>query len=712
MLNSTFTDSEYTAQEIVQYIWSKKYCYAEKDKSLKDTIYRVANAVAQAESVPEEWLPVFTQLMDVFLPGGRVLNSLGTSRVKTTAMNCFVSQAIPDSMDGIFSTIHKAALTMQAGGGIGFDWSTLRPKGSHVKGVGSNSSGPVSFMRVADSMCSTISSAGHRRGAMMAVMRVDHPDIEDFITCKRGSENSVLTNFNLSVAVTNAFMNAVKENRDWSLVFEGKAYKTMPARVLWDMILSQTYDYAEPGVIFLDRVNRLNNLFYCEEIRATNPCGEQPLPPNGACNLGSLNLTKFIVSPFNSPYFDYVSFENAITTAVRFLDNIIDVARLPLQEQAIEVKNKRRIGLGITGLGNAIWMLGMDYGSSESVSFCNNIAHFMRDAAYRASINLAKEKGHFPLFDAEQYLAGDFIKKLPDDIREDIKRHGIRNSHLLTIAPTGTTSLLWGNISSGVEPIFALSVERTIKEGDGKEKKVVLDDYAYRIWKQLYGNGRDPGVLTSAQIPAKGHIDVMAAFQEYFDASISKTITFDPNTSFEDFRDTYMYAYEKGLKGCTVFRESGKISGVIKKKSDDYIYPLSIPDMRIKHAISVSIPDEGKYEIEITVVDNKPKEVWMHAPVEAKYASLIQAVVRLLSIGLRCNIDPKSLLKQLRGANMEYGNISSPLAYIERAILRVMGTLGVKADIVGSSFCPQCEGVLVVEEGCIKCSSCEYNKCS
>lgn len=700
-------------QSLVDYIWNKKYRFT-TDKSIGDTKMRIAAAAAQAESNPAAWTDPFYDLMNVFLPGGRVINSLGTDRKKTTSFNCFVSQTLADSMDGIFDSLHKAALTMQAGGGVGFDFSTLRPKGAAVKGVGSNSSGPISFMRTFDAMCKTISSAGHRRGAMMAVMRCDHPDIEDFVTAKRGEVNEALKNFNLSVLVTDAFMTAIKENREWNLVFGGTIYRTISARTLWDLILKNNYDYAEPGVIFIDRVNRMNNLYWLEEIRATNPCGEQPLPPNGACNLGSINLISYVRDPFSQEaLFDFNAFGGDVATAVRYLDDIIDVAHIPLKEQRDEVKSKRRIGLGVTGLGDMLWMMGLPYGSKEAVSFCKSLACFMRDHAYKASISLAVEKGAFPLFDAEKYLDGEFIKSLPDSIRDDIRSYGIRNSHILSIAPTGTTSLLWGNISSGVEPILYLTANREISEGgDGKKIKVSIEDHAYGLWKSIKGTDVNPDVLIASQIPARGHIDIMAAFQEFFDASISKTISFDANTSFEDFAETYLYAYEAGVKGCTVYRPSGKIGEVVSAKEDGYVQPLPVPEDRVKHATRINIPDEGVYEVEVTIVDGHPREVWMHAPLENRYAALFEAIARLASILLRANIDPGQILKQIKKANLSSGFVSSPLAFLERALTRIMGNIGVKHGMSAGRGCPKCGSEIVMEESCVHCTACDWSRCS
>lgn len=697
-------------EELQDYIWSQKY-KADNDGSLQDTFLRVARAVAIAEpeGEREKWTEEFIKLFDVFLPGGRILNCLGSGKKKTTPFNCFVSGTIDDSMESIFQRLHEAALTMQAGGGVGFDFSTLRPVGAEVKGVGASSSGPLSFMAVYDRMCKTIASSGHRRGAMMAVMRIDHPNIESFITAKRGEDNKAFQNFNFSVLVTDNFMEALQKDGDWNLVFGGKVYKTLSARQLWDLIMVNNYDYAEPGVIFIDRVNAMNSLNYAETIAATNPCGEQPLPPFGACNLGSINLVKFIRHPFTpEAYFDYDSLNNIIPVAVRFLDDVIDVARLPLKEQELEVKNKRRIGLGITGVGDAFWMLGCQYGSAESLQIAENIAKTIRDAAFTASADLAAEKGSFPLYDAF-YLEGFFTKTLPEHIRDAIKRHGIRNSHLLTIAPTGTTSLLWGNVSSGIEPIFELSVERKIKSGDS-EIKVNIDDYAYCAWKRISGNGTSPDVKISSDVSAKEHIDVMAVFQKYIDASISKTIVFDPNVSFEEFKETYLYAYNAGLKGCTVYRNSGKIGAVISNAKDIYVSPMKLPDYRVKHSVKVDTP-EGSMYVDVTEVDGRPREVWVVTPVEADRPEDLDAICKLASIALRSNIHPDEVLKQITTSIRKYGHVSSMLAFVERGIRRGFAKIiGDGKRVVGKP-CPVCGSPLVYQQGCVKCSSCDYDKC-
>lgn len=697
-------------EELQDYIWQQKY-KADNDGSLQDTFRRVAYAAAMAEpeSEREKWAEEFIKLFDVFLPGGRVLNCLGSGKKKTTPFNCFVSGTIDDSMESIFQRLREAALTMQAGGGVGFDFSTLRPAGAEVKGVGAASSGPLSFMAVYDRMCKTIASSGHRRGAMMAVMRIDHPDIEHFITAKRGDDNKAFQNFNLSVLVTDNFIEAVQKDRNWNLVFGGRVYKTTPARQIWEQIMINNYDYAEPGVIFIDRVNAMNSLNYLETITATNPCGEQPLPPFGACNLGSINLVKFVCRPFTpEAYFDYDLLKSIVPVAVRFLDDVIDVARLPLKEQELEVKSKRRIGLGVTGVGDAFWMLGCQYGDARSLQIAEAIAKTIRDAAFTASADLAAEKGSFPLYDT-RYLDGAFTKTLPEHIRDAIKKHGIRNSHLLTIAPTGTTSLLWGNVSSGIEPILELSAVRKIKQPGDSEIKVNIDDYAYYMWKRV-NNGASPNIKISSDISAKEHIDVMAVFQKYIDASISKTIIFPPNVSFEEFKETYLYAYNMGLKGCTVYRNSGKLDAVISSAKDIYVSPMKLPDYRIKHSIKVDTP-EGSMYVDVTEVDGHPREVWVVTPVEAERPEDLDAICKLASIALRSNIHPDEVLKQITSSIRKYGHVSSMLAFVERGIRRGFAKIMGDGKRVAGKPCPVCGSPLVYQQGCVKCSTCDYDKC-
>jgi ribonucleoside-diphosphate reductase alpha chain len=477
---------------------------------------------------------------------------------------------VPDDMAGIFEHLKEAALTMQQGGGIGYDFSTLRPRGAPVKGVGADASGPLSFMDVWDAMCRTIMSAGSRRGAMMATLRCDHPDIEAFIEAKR--EANRLRMFNLSVLVTDDFMRAVKQNEPWELKFNGTAYRSVQARELWDKIMRATYAFAEPGVIFIDRINKRNNLHYCETISATNPCGEQPLPPYGACLLGSINLARLVQKPFESDAaLDLEELDRLTRQAVRMMDNTIDVSNFPLPQQETEARNKRRIGLGITGLADALIMVGARYGSAASITLIETWMKRLQRAAYLASVDLAREKGPFPLFDREAYLAGESIRELDADVRDAIAQHGIRNALLTSIAPTGTISLLADNISSGLEPVFSFTYLRTVLMPDGTRRQEEVSDYAYRLFRQIKGENLP---LTEAFVDAQSlapadHVRVQAAVQKYIDSSISKTINVPEEIDFESFKDIYLMAYEQGCKGCTTYRPNDITGSVLTIKKDE-----------------------------------------------------------------------------------------------------------------------------------------------
>src|SRR5882757_9427904 len=477
--------------DISRQIWDMKYRLKAPDgtpidRAVADSWSRVALALAEAEA-PGQWVAHALDFAHAlaghkFLPAGRILAGAGTGR-SVTLFNCFVMGTVEDSMDGIFSGLREAALTLQQGGGIGYDFSSLRPKGAPVAGVGADASGPVSFMDVWDAMCRTIMSAGSRRGAMMATMAVDHPDIEDFITAKRTPGR--LSNFNLSVLVSDAFMAAVKTDAEWPLQFGGKTYRTVKAKALWETIMRSTYDYAEPGVIFIDRINQQNNLGYCETISATNPCGEQPLPPYGACLLGSINLARLVRDPFEeSAALDTAELDRLVATAVRMMDNAIDVSRFPLEAQAQEARAKRRIGLGVTGLADALIFCKVRYGSPRSLELIRIWLAAISHAAYRASVELAQEKGPFPLFDRDPYLARPHIQALPPDIYSAIAAHGIRNALLTSIAPTGTISLFADNVSSGIEPVFAFSYTRKLLQPDGTRTEQTVEDYAYRLFRR------------------------------------------------------------------------------------------------------------------------------------------------------------------------------------------------------------------------------------
>ena len=558
---------------ISQQIWDMKYRLKKADgqpvdKTLADTWRRVARALAAPEDDAEAWEERFFEALEDFrfLPAGRVVSGAGSER-NVTLFNCFVMGDVPDDMAGIFDNLKEASLTLQQGGGIGYDFSTLRPKGSLVKGVGADASGPLSFMDVWDSMCRTIMSAGSRRGAMMAVMRCDHPDIEAFIEAKR--EPGRLRMFNLSVLVTDAFMRAVKEDAVWQLEFEGSVFKSMAARDLWDKIMRATYAYAEPGVVFIDRINRFNNLYYCENIHATNPCGEQPLPPYGACLLGSLNLARLVEAPFTPRALLDTGTLGALTaTAVRMLDNAIDVSRFPLPQQADEARAKRRMGLGVTGLADALIMCGVRYGSREAVALTEAWMKEIQRAAYLASARLATEKGAFPLYDAEKYLNGETVRGLDADVRAAIAEHGIRNSLLTSVAPTGTISLFADNVSSGLEPVFSFQYTRHVLMPDGQRREEEVTDHAYRLFRRLHGADAPlPDCFVDAQgLSPADHLVMQAAVQKYVDSSISKTINCPENISFADFEGIYTEAFELGCKGCTTYRPNVVTGAVLEAK--------------------------------------------------------------------------------------------------------------------------------------------------
>ena len=573
--------------DISRHVWETKYRYAH-ERTITDSWRRIARALAAVEPNDSDgWeARYFSILQDFkFLPGGRIQAGAGTAR-NVTLFNCFVMGPIEDSIPGIFQALQEGAVTMQQGGGIGLDFSTLRPRGTLAKSAGTVASGPVSFMQIWDAMCGTILSTGARRGAMMATLRCDHPDIEEFVAAKQ--QPGQLRRFNLSIQVTDAFIAAVRSDAEWPLVFPAAAcdgdgdtvlrqwpgeagavpcrvIRRVRARQLWDRILQATYDYSEPGVLFIDRINQFNNLRYRERITATNPCGEIPLPPYGACDLGSLNLTCFVRSPFTPEAgIDFESLADTAQIAVRLLDNVIDASRFPLPEQAENAHRSRRIGLGITGLADVLVMLGLTYGSDRSISLAAEIMRCVCHSAYRASIALAKEKAKFPYFERDKYLQSPFIRSLPQDIQEGISADGIRNSHLLAIAPTGTISLLAGNVSSGLEPIFAASYTRKVLVGNETAKDFVLTDNALHRWRERSGQtkGLPVGFVTAPELSVRAHVAMQAALQPFVDNSISKTINVPSDCPFSEFKQIYDLAYDQGLKGCTTFRPN-PITGTV-----------------------------------------------------------------------------------------------------------------------------------------------------
>lgn len=740
-------------------IWSRKYRFAgsrdvPEDRDVQATLRRVAGACAAAEEDREKWTKEFEEVLQnfEFIPGGRIIANLGTSREAVTMFNCYVMNKIEDSIEGIFDTVKESAMTQKQGGGVGFDFSTIRPEGSHIKGCGAQSSGPISFMKVLDSTCRTIMSAGQRRGAQMGVMRCDHPDIEAFITAKR--KNEQLQMFNLSVGITKEFMEAVKSNADWELKFNGEVYKTVKAAELWQMIMRSTYDYAEPGFILIDKINEMNNLSYCEKIAATNPCGEQPLPPYGACLLGSANLTRFVSRPFaEDSTFNYERLQEVITTAVRFLDNIIELSNYPLEQQRAEAESKRRMGIGITGLADAFIFLGIKYGSPESVEIAEKIMQTITHAAYRASVELAKEKGAFRLFDAKKYIKGNFIKNLPQDIQNGIREHGIRNSHLTSIAPTGTISLLAGNVSSGLEPVFAFHYTRTIRNSHEDDvSKVKISDYAYDLYCKLKNvdavDDKDlPEYFVSAcDVKPIEHLNIQAVLQKHVDSSISKTINIPSDYPFEEFEDIYMKAYEKGLKGCTTFRPSEFITGVLvkddkkkpelKEAENEYQIPkrpeqLEGTTYKLKTPLS---PDALYVTINDLIEDGvrRPYELFINTK-NLQHYSWIVAISRLISAVFRHESTPTFLIDELKsiydpnGGYFKKGkympSLVADIGYVVEQHLEKIGMAIGSAKLKSAStvtevpdsnkmICPQCnQRELISQENCLKCLACEYSKC-
>ena len=745
---------------IAEQIWDMKYRLKDADgtaidKSVEDTWARIAKDLASVEKNKEQWEKEFYAALEdfKFLPAGRITAGAGTNR-KVTLFNCFVMGTIPDDMEGIFNMLKEAALTMQQGGGIGYDFSTIRPNGALVKGVAADASGPLSFMDVWDSMCRTIMSAGSRRGAMMATMRCDHPDIEQFISAK--SDPIRLRMFNLSVLVTDPFMEAVKNDGDWNLIFNGEVYKTLKARTLWDQIMQSTYDYAEPGVIFIDRINKLNNLNYCETISATNPCGEQPLPPYGACLLGSINFAQLVEKPFEkSAKINEAELESLVATAVRMMDNVVDASKFPLKEQAQEAKNKRRIGLGVTGLADALLMVGLRYGSDEAAAQTERWLHILAKSAYSASVELAKEKGAFPLFDAEAFLKSGSMQTMDKEICCDIKKYGIRNALLTSIAPTGTISLYAGNVSSGIEPVFAYSYTRKVLQKDGSKTEEEVVDYAVRMWRDLKGDTPLPDYFVNAQtLSPLEHVKMQSAAQKWIDSSISKTINCPEDIDFESFKSVYMEAYETGCKGCTTYRPNDVTGSVLTVSSSkekpmeeegaDVIYmsePLDRPNELEGSTYKLKWPD-SEHAIYVTINDalvngsRRPFEVFINSKNMEHFAWTV-ALTRMISAVFRRGGDVSFVVEELKAVFDPRGGAWVNGKYIPSILAAIGGVLethmvkigflegeglGLKEDPKSNQVinfsenkakaCTSCgQFEMQMVEGCMTCRSCCYSKC-
>jgi ribonucleoside-diphosphate reductase alpha chain len=765
---------------IAERVWNDKYRLKRDDgtpvdRTVSDSWARVAKAVAAAEPAEQRarWAKRFGEMMEGyrFLPAGRILAGAGSNR-RVTLFNCFVMGTIPDDLSGIFENLKEAALTMQAGGGIGHDFSTLRPKGAPVRGIGADASGPISFMDVWDAMCRTIKSAGSRRGAMMGTMRCDHPDIEAFIDVKADPKR--LRMFNLSVLVTDAFMQAVEDDASWDLTFEGKVYRTVSARILWDRIMRATYEYAEPGVVFIDRVNAENNLNYCETIHATNPCGEQPLPPHGACLLGSINLARLVHDPFEAEArIDAKDLADMTADAVRFLDDVIDVSNYPLDAQRQEATAKRRIGLGATGLADALVMCGETYGSKAAAGLAAGWMRVIQNAAYRASALLAAEKGPFPLYDQKPYLAAPSVKRLDKEVRALIAKNGVRNALLTSIAPTGTISLFADNVSSGVEPIFSLAFHRRVLLADGGIEEEEVSDYAYRLFRDKFGADAEvpESFITTRSLAPADHLRMQAALQPWVDSAISKTINAPEDIAFDAFKDVYARAYALGLKGCTTYRPN-PVTGAVLRAEETPPPAEEVPAKPPETARQESLPlaaeapaldrraeivylteplarepvlpgytyklkwPGSEHAIYITINDvardgrRRPFEIFINSKNMEHYAWTV-ALTRMISAVFRRGGDVSFVVEELKGVFDPRGGewlhgrlVPSLLAAIGGIIEQHMIDIGflpspVEETAEGAArlserrYCPRCDTQsLVFQEGCYLCLNCGYAKCS
>ena len=754
-ISPTVLDALDTAAPISRQIWDAKYrlkdaAGAPVDLTIEDSWRRVAQALAAAETSPGEWEGRFYEALSgfKFLPAGRILAGAGTGR-RVTLFNCFVMGDIEDDLASIFNHLREAALTMQQGGGIGYDFSTLRPKGAPVRGVSADASGPLSFMDVWDSMCRTIMSAGARRGAMMATMRCDHPDIEAFIDAKR--EPGRLRNFNLSVLATDPFMAAVDVDADWPLVFGGRTFRVIRARALWDAITRATYDYAEPGVIFIDRINARNNLAYCETIHSTNPCGEQPLPPYGACLLGSINLARLIQDPFTpKARLDESALRQLVMVAVRMLDNTIDVSGFPLEAQRQEALAKRRIGLGMTGLADALMMIGLRYGAPSAVATAGDWAHLIERAAYTASAELAAEKGAFPLYDREAYLAGETVRGLDPDIQALIAQHGVRNGLVTSVAPTGTISLVADNVSSGVEPVFALAYTRKVTQPDGSKREEEVSDYALRQFRAIHGEAAPlPDYFVTAQdLSPADHVAMQAAVQKHVDSAISKTVNVPEDIGFAEFQGVYLDAYRSGCKGCTTYRPNAITGSVLEVKPAEPPTPpvaLDTPELMVRGeqllgaTYKLRWPD-SEHALYVTINDieqggaRRPFEIFVNSKNLEHYAWVV-ALTRMISAVFRRGGEVAFVAEELkqvfdpRGGQWSNGRyVPSLVAAIGDVIERHMiatGFLVPAATAVSKPearlstpaalgpLCPKCsQPGLVREAGCLSCVHCGWSKCS
>lgn len=761
-----------TAQPIIDDIWKDKYRY-NNEPNLDATFERMVQGVYLKEPFGKEVALDYLK-QRLIVPAGRIHAGAGTDK-RVTLINCFVCDKIQDSMDtepgfdglGIMDALKVAALTQQMGGGIGMDFSPIRPSGALVKRTGSIATGPLPFMDMWHGMCGTVMSSGSRRGAMMGTLSIWHPDILKFITAKQTPGR--LTNFNVSVLVTDDFMECLERDLDWDLRFtvpraDGQhvdiyerdgvklyVYERMKARALWDKIIENTYVYAEPGIIFVDRVNAMNNMWYCEDIQCSNPCGEQMLPPNGDCNLGHVNLAVMVKNPFTpQAEFDYQLLGSATAVLARFLDNVLDVSMFPTEAQRLEAMNKRRTGIGFTGLANALQQMRIAYGSPMAVEMTREITKAMCCAAYEASIELAKERGSFPAFDREQYAQGNFIKRLPKHIQKGIHDYGIRNAVLMSIAPTGTTSIIAGNVSSGIEPVFMHSYTRKVLQEDGVSFRTYeAYDYGYLKYHEMLGikigSEKLPSYMVTAdQLTVDQHLDMQAAAQEWVDSSISKTINCPESMTFEEFKDVYTKAYKFGLKGCTTYRPDPKSGrGAVLAKKEEKKLPaiekVPMQDVLDGRRYRVKWNGDPAYYIQINdFVDEdgqrRPFELFINSQ-NAAHVEWTTALAVTISAVFRRGGDVTFIADSLRkvysanqgawhnqryipsvvaaiGAKIEEHLIYCGMLQPEEPVELKAETISIAKPAARGEICPKCSApALVRSEGCKKCTSCGHSDC-
>ena len=725
------------------------------EDSPEEVFRAVATEIAspEAESVRSEYAEKFYGEIASgrFIPAGRILANARPYSPMKNYNNCFTID-VEDSLEAIYDSLTEDAIISKMGGGVGFDISKLRPKGDTLS-RGGESSGVVSFLRIFDQSAKTIMTGGQRRSAHIALLDISHPDVEEFITVKQGDKNKELTQFNISVKISDEFIKAVEMDGDFDLVFDGKVYKTVRARDLYDKLAKNAFIHNEPGIFNSDTVQRYNNGSWAFKMDRVNPCGELVMPAYSLCCLAAMNLSAFVENPFSEDSrFDYDAFAESVALGIRFLDNVLDVTEYPLEKIEEFSKKWRRIGLGFTALGSAMSMLRIKYGSPESVEFAARMSRTLRDASYRASSNLAKEKGAFPSFDSDKILAAAFVKKLPEDIRSGIAENGLRNIQMNTVAPTGTISLSVGqNCSSGIEPAFALQYERNIRTGRGDEVKTeTVYDAAWLAWKEASGEDQAPEwMVTAADIDPYASIDLQAAIQDNIDHSISKTLNLPPGTTFEQYKDLFLYAYKKGLKGFTTFNPEGSMKGILEysdQSTEETISRGAAPDRpaelpceihRVKvkgkryivitghyngslyEVFWIDVPDDedvyingyrngivrkvGKGRYDLVLGDKNPRILL--EDFTKVYDTPNASLARFVSMALRHGTPLQFIIKQLQK--------DTQFTDFERVVGRVLKTYIHDGEevISGEKRCPECETGLVFREGCATCPACGWSKC-